>query len=146
MHNSSAGLVAAGGVLVLLAGLGQATDAPATPTKPVTDVYHGVKVVDDYRWLEDFADPVVHAWSSAQNARARAYLDALPLRVMIYERLKQLYGHPSPRYFALKYRGDPLFALKMEPPKEQAPLMAWQTPDDTASDRRGMVPTRFAPI
>ena len=143
MHNSSLHWVASGGVLVLFAGLGLATDVPPTPTKPVTDVYHGVKVVDDYRWLEDIADPVVHAWSSAQNARARGYLDALPVRVTIYERLTQLYGHPSPRYFALKYRGDQLFALKIHPPKQQAALVVLQTPDDTASERVVIDPTQL---
>jgi hypothetical protein len=29
------------------------TPPPPSPKRPVTDVYHGVKVVDDYRWLEN---------------------------------------------------------------------------------------------
>src|SRR5688572_23654561 len=51
-----------------------------TPKTPVTDEYHGVKVVDEYRWLEDGKAPDVRAWSDAQNAAARAYLDKLPAR------------------------------------------------------------------
>src|SRR5580700_4163341 len=49
-----------------------------TPKKPVTDDYGGIKVVDDYRWLESAADPDVRQWSSSQNARTRSYLDQLP--------------------------------------------------------------------
>ena len=44
----------------------------------MSDTYHGVRVVDDYRWLENGDDPKVKAWSDAQNARARAVLDHLP--------------------------------------------------------------------
>ena len=47
-----------------------AAKRPSTPKKPVVDTYHGVTVTDDYRWLEDGADPKVKAWSDAQNARA----------------------------------------------------------------------------
>ena len=53
-------------------------EEPATPRVPVTDTYHGVMVVDDYRWLENGDAPKVKAWSAAQNARARAFLDRLP--------------------------------------------------------------------
>ena len=52
--------------------------APATPKRPVTDTYHGVKVTDNYRWLEKDADPEVKAWSAAQNRYARAFLDPSP--------------------------------------------------------------------
>jgi prolyl oligopeptidase len=41
---------------------------PATPKRPVTDTYHGVKVTDDYRWLEKDADPEVKAWSAPRTA------------------------------------------------------------------------------
>jgi len=51
---------------------------PTTARKPTTDTYHGVAVTEDYRWLENWGDPAVHAWSDSQNAHTRAFLDALP--------------------------------------------------------------------
>ena len=44
--------------------------APSTDKRPVTDVYQGVKVVDDYRWLEDWGEASVKQWSAAQNIRS----------------------------------------------------------------------------
>src|SRR5690348_4150481 len=121
--------------MLLLAVAGSASDPPPAPKKPVTDVYHGVKVVDDYRWLENHADPAVRAWSDAQNRYARAHVDRLAARPAILERLKQLYNYPSPSYSALGYRRDTLFALKTQPPKEQPFLVALRSPDDPASER-----------
>src|SRR5258708_2786455 len=92
---------------ILLTAATHAADLAATPKKPVTDVYHGVQVVDDYRWLADIGDPAVRAWSDAQNRYARAYLDALPLRREIYERLKQVRTYPSPRYAELQFPAQP---------------------------------------
>src|SRR6266849_4790089 len=90
-------------ILVALQAIGFA-QPPATPKKPVTDVYHGVSVTDDYRWLENYSDPAVRAWSEAQNQYARKYLDALPLRATLYDELKRLYSQPSPRYSSLQTR------------------------------------------
>ena len=53
-------------------------DPPTTPVRPVTDTYHGVKVVDPYRWLETDKDSEVKSWSAAENAYARQFLDRLP--------------------------------------------------------------------
>ncbi|MCU1275980.1 MAG: prolyl endopeptidase [Bryobacterales bacterium] len=117
-----------------LALMSRAAGPPPAPKKPVTDIYHGVKVVDDYRWLEDINDPAVRAWSDAQNRDARSYLDALPMRAAIYERVKQLRSYPSPRYFALEYRKNVLFAIKRQPPKQQPFLVTLQTPDAPASE------------
>src|ERR1700728_4742666 len=47
---------------------------PSTPKRPVPDPYHGVKVGDDYRWLQNWNDPEVKQWSDAENALARQYL------------------------------------------------------------------------
>jgi len=106
-----------------------------TLKRPVTDVYHGVKVTDDYRWLEDANDPAVLSWSAAQNRFARSYLDALPARTSLYEQLKQLRSYPSPRYFSLTYRSDLLFAIKRQPPQEQPFLVTLASPDAPGSER-----------
>jgi prolyl oligopeptidase len=63
---------------------------PATPRRPVTDEYHGVKVVDDYRWIEDWDNPEAKQWSAAENARTREYLDHLPAQPEIKARLAKL--------------------------------------------------------
>ena len=63
---------------------------PATEKEPVTDAYHGEKVVDDYRWLEDGASPKVKAWTEKQNEHTRAYLDRLPDRAVVQTQLKTL--------------------------------------------------------
>jgi prolyl oligopeptidase len=121
----------------------QAAEAPATPKRPVTDVYHGVKVVDDYRWLEDFSKPEVHAWADAENRYARAFLDALPKRAALHDQLKQLLSSPSPRYFGLEYRHDALFAIKIQPPKEQPFLVTLASPDNPASEHVVLDPNQL---
>jgi prolyl oligopeptidase len=63
-----------------------------TPKKAVTNEYQGVKVEDDYQWLENDADPAVKTWSDAQNQRTRAYLDKLPDRAAIEKQLTEWYA------------------------------------------------------
>jgi len=118
---------------------------PATPKKPVTDVYNGVSVTDDYRWLENYSDPAVRAWTEAENSYARKYLDALPMRAAISEELKKLYSQPSPRYSSLHAAGGLLFALKDQPPKEQPLLVALKSADDPASERVIVDPNQLDP-
>jgi prolyl oligopeptidase len=50
----------------------------------------GRSIADPYRWLEDPADPRTVAWSGAQDALARAALDALPGRSELAGRLHRL--------------------------------------------------------
>jgi prolyl oligopeptidase len=108
---------------------------PAAAKHPVTDQYFGVKVIDDYRWLENWDDSAVKQWSAAQNSYARTYLDSLPDRPAIQERLHQLAGSGSVSYFSLQFRGGILFARKSQPPKQQPLLVALDSSADPASEK-----------
>ena len=119
--------------LLTLAALAQTP--PATPKRPVTDEYQGVKVSDDYRWLENWDDAEVKQWSAAQNARSREYLDHLPARPAIRQRLKQALSASSAAYYGLQYRGGTLFAMKYQPPQQQPMLVALPSADDPAGAR-----------
>src|SRR5436309_3197315 len=68
---------------------------------PLINQYHGTKVTDEYGWLENGADPAVRAWSAEQNKRARAYLDGLPMRAEIEDRLTRLLTNSGTDYFGL---------------------------------------------
>jgi prolyl oligopeptidase len=95
------------------------TGAPPTEVRPVTDRYYTMSVTDPYRWLENAADPAVHAWAQAQDARTRDWLDRLPIRATIHARLAKLIGTASPSYHDLYPAGGKLFATVVQPPKQQ---------------------------
>ena len=98
-----------------------AASQPGTPKIPVSDTYHGVRVVDDYRWLENGDDPRVKAWSDAQNARARAFLDRLPGRAALSARIEQLVTTSPASVLSLVVRGGKTFAACFDPAKKQQP-------------------------
>ena len=124
-----------------------ADDLPSIPTpkRPVTDDYSGMKIVDDYRWLEPAADAEVRTWTNQQNARTRAYLDALPSKASIAETLTRLYSSNSARYSALSLRGSTLFAIKRQPPKLQSFLVTNSSLDNPASETVVVDPNALDP-
>ena len=66
---------------------------PESPKSDVVDSYHGVRVADPYRWLEDPDNPETRAWVAAQNALTRSVLDG-PMRDGLVDRLTALYNYP----------------------------------------------------
>ncbi|MCC7477090.1 S9 family peptidase [bacterium] len=90
-----------------LPGLAQALDYPPARTVLQLDNYHGTEVSDPYRWLEDPASPEVKAWVDSENLVTRGFLDAIPGRQRIADRLREVanyerYSSPSQtagRYF-----------------------------------------------
>ena len=59
----------------------------------VVDDYHGTKIADPYRWLEDPDSDRTRAWIAAQNVTTRAFLDAVPERAAIRKRLEELWNY-----------------------------------------------------
>ena len=115
------------------------TPAVATPKRPVTDTFHGTQVVEEYRWLEDAASPEVQAWSDAQNAAARAKLDALACAGAVRARVEELENAASVDYFGIhpvhSSSGVLYFASKSQPPKPQPLLVVLSSLDDPKSER-----------
>src|SRR5262245_58712256 len=102
-------------ILVLLViVVAAAGAAPVAKKEPVTDTYHGIAVVDPYRWLEDAANKDVQTWSDAQNAHAREYLDKLPGVEALRTRIKEIVMAKRTSHSALQWSGGRLFALKRQ--------------------------------
>src|SRR6185295_8886972 len=106
-----------------------------TPRKPVATNYHGVKVTEDYVWLENFNDPEVRKWNEAQNQKTRALLDKLPARPEIEKRLKQFYAAAPADYSRLQARQGQIFALKSKPPLQQPVLVWFRSPNDVKAEK-----------
>ncbi|MBN1285046.1 MAG: S9 family peptidase [Anaerolineae bacterium] len=86
---------------------------PQTAAVDQVDDYHGVKVADPYRWLEDPDSPEMAAWGKAQNKVTFGYLEGIATRAKIKERLTELWDFPKVngvfkrggRYFQLRNTG-----------------------------------------
>jgi prolyl oligopeptidase len=133
-----------GSALVVAIGSFALAGAPAARREPVIDEYHGVKVADDYRWLEDAASPEVKAWVEAQNAASRAFLDAIPSRTAVRDRLKSLDASVGTSYKDLAFAAGRILAIKTEPPREQPLLVALLSPDAPGSERVIVDPNALA--
>jgi prolyl oligopeptidase len=99
------------------------------------DLSRDVRVSDEYRWLEDYNDPEVRAWSEAENSFARAWLDGSPQRAAIHARVAQLMSDSSPAWFDLAARKGTFFALESRPPKQHASLVVLPSLDDVHKQR-----------
>ena len=66
---------------------------PKAKTVDQVDDYHGVKVADPYRWLEDTDSAETHDWVEAENKVTFSYLDQIPYRGAIRERLTKLWNY-----------------------------------------------------
>ena len=85
---------------------------PARKSDQVDD-YHGVKVADPYRWLEELDSEETKAWVEAQNKLSFGYLAGIPARTALKDRITKLwnyekYGVPfkeGNRYFYYRNSG-----------------------------------------
>lgn len=66
---------------------------PETFRSDDTDDYHGTKVADPYRWLEDENSDETKKWVEQQNAVTNEYLSKISMREKIRERLQKLWNY-----------------------------------------------------
>jgi prolyl oligopeptidase len=108
-------LTAAAGFVAAAMALVSAQSRPYPTSRKVAQVddYHGTKVADPYRWLEDDNSPETAAWVKAQNRVTFSYLEAIPFRAALQARVKALNNyakyssplHKGPYYFFRKNEG-----------------------------------------
>jgi prolyl oligopeptidase len=63
---------------------------PPTEAKPVIDMFHGTKVLDNYRWLENGNSPETQKWVEQEMSYTRGMLDRLLGRDVLHKRLTEL--------------------------------------------------------
>ncbi len=63
---------------------------PIAPIRPVIDNYHGTKVSDPYRYMENIDDPAVQSWLKAQDSYTRSILANIPGREHLLTRITEL--------------------------------------------------------
>lgn len=86
---------------------------PQTSKVDTVDVYFGHEVADPYRWLEDDRSAETEAWVKEQNAVTFGYLETIPFREKIKNRLTEIWNYPRTtapwkaggRYFFAKNDG-----------------------------------------
>jgi prolyl oligopeptidase len=110
--------------------LGQAATAqkleyPPARLSDTVDDYHGTKVADPYRWLEDPASEETVKWVEAQNRLTRAFIDGVASREAIEARLTALWNYP--RYSLPNKEGDRYFFYKNDGLQNQSVLYMQKT-------------------
>ncbi len=66
---------------------------PQPHKDPTVDDYHGVKIADPYRWLENTDSAETAAWVEAENKVTQGYLAAIGKRTAFKDRLTTLYNY-----------------------------------------------------
>lgn len=102
---------------------------PVSERESVTDNYFGTEVADPYRWLEDDNSERTAAWVKAQNKATFDYLDRLPARKAIRERLTELWNYPTES--APVRRGDWFYISRNSGLQNQSVLWRKRSLDST---------------
>jgi len=113
----------AAAVLFLLAqstAIGQKFQYPQARKTDQVDTYFGVKVADPYRWMEDDNSAETAQWVEAENKVTFGYLEKIPYRQQMKERLENLFNYP--KYTAPFHRENTYFFYKNDGLQNQSVL------------------------
>ena len=104
----------------------QQKEIQPAPTYPVTqkgdhvDDYFETKVADPYRWMEDDTAEEVKTWVEEQNKVTFGYLENIPFREKIHQRVTEVYNYP--RYGSPFRAGEYYFYYKNDGLQNQSVL------------------------
>jgi prolyl oligopeptidase len=103
-------VIACGALLVPTLVAAPQLQYPDTKKVDHVDTYHGTKVPDPYRWLEDDTSSETAAWVEAENKVTFPYLEKIPFRKQLADRVLQLNDYE--RYSAPARKGPYFFYRK----------------------------------
>jgi prolyl oligopeptidase len=113
---------------------------PSAPRGNVVDDFYGTKVADPYRWLENLDSPETRAWVLAEAKLTDSYLNRLPARSAIKQRLTQLLDFEK---FGIPFRaGEKYFYTHNSGLQEHSVL--YSTPSLAASPTIAFDPNHLA--
>lgn len=93
MFRKALSLVTVLSVLVLTIPAQKGFEYPKARKADQVDDFHGVKVADPYRWMEDTGSAETQSWIEAQNKLTNSYFETIPQRARIRERLTELWNY-----------------------------------------------------
>ncbi|HUB31277.1 MAG TPA: prolyl oligopeptidase family serine peptidase [Terracidiphilus sp.] len=108
---------------------------PVAAVDPVTDRYYGVKVTDNYRWLEDSKSPETRAFIDSENAYTARYLKTVRIRPQAVDDLTSL--EQVSHWTEPMQRGDNYFFMKRLSDEGQASIYVrhgWTGKDERLLD------------
>ncbi|MDJ0691316.1 MAG: prolyl oligopeptidase family serine peptidase [Xenococcaceae cyanobacterium MO_188.B32] len=101
---------------------------PPTHQDNQIDRYHGIEVKDPYRWLENPDSAATKAWVTAQNKVTFDYLEQIPAREKIKQRITELWDYEK---FGIPFkRGERYFYFKNDGLQNQSVLYTLKSLDD----------------
>src|SRR5215207_9923669 len=105
-------------------GTAKPRDYPPARKAGIVDDYHGTRVPDPYRWLEDPDSEETRAWVEAQNKITFQYLEQITARKQLRQRLTELWDYE--KYSAPFRKGERYFYFKNDGLQNQSVLYAAQ--------------------
>ncbi|PZD77392.1 prolyl oligopeptidase family protein [Mesonia sp. K7] len=115
---------------------------PETKKVDTIDTYFGTKVKDPYRWLEDDRSAETEAWVKAQNEVTFGYLDQIPYRDSIKNRLEEIWNYE--KIGAPYHEGDYTYFSKNEGIQDQSVIYRYKKGGNEADAEVFLDPNKFS--
>jgi len=115
---------------------------PNTKTVDTADTYFGVEVKDPYRWLEDDRSEETASWVKAQNKSTFSYLDNIPFREELKERLSEIWNYE--KVGAPFIEGDYTYFFKNDGLQNQYVIYRHKTEDAPENTEVFLDPNTFS--